>query len=191
MPGPFPGRAAGGFVARTQSRRRRRGALRPWPGARGKFGGDRAPPHPGPAARSAEPGLAARPPEPAGLAQRRSPWRRRVDFAVHINFPSSRQPAPPRPSAPALRSQARCAHPGVQGRRPTVGHLPVRTPPSSRAPPAPRLRACQLLRGPAQPRQESPKRRRDKPLKRPGRLYRIMGSSRLGAGRARRERQKS
>lgn len=73
----------------------------------------------GPAVRLAEPGLG-----PPGLAGRLSPWKRWVDSAVNINFPSSRQPrrrvSAPRPRSrlrgpPSPPSLGRHAHSGAQG----------------------------------------------------------------------------
>lgn len=124
-----------------------------------------------------------------------------MDSAVNINLPSSRQPRR-RVSAPRPRSRLRwppcpsplerLAHSGAPGSR--------RPSPAARRSPLRRRRlkhcatptqpARQSLRGPARPRQESPKRRRGRALKRPGRLHRKMGSSRLGAGLAGQEKEK-
>lgn len=137
---------------------------------------------------------------PPGLARRPSPWKRWVDSVVNINVPSSRQPhRASQRFGPAPRSAGRrsCV-PGAPRSLRSSGSpgRPLPAPPSTAAGrTTAQPNACQsvrlrLVQRPARPRQESPGRRRSRALKRPSRLYRIMGSSRLGAGRVGREKQK-
>lgn len=162
-----PGRRVPGRGGRRELRPQR-GRPRP-PGSRRKFGGGAPVAAPRPSCAPRGPGLAARPASrPPGLARRRSPWKRGVDSAVNMNFPSSRQPrrrvpAPrprPRRRRPSSRPRPGAALPGSSGRP-----LPRPAPP---APPRPQLPA-------------SPGRRAPQPLLtvRPGR-----GRKALGAGAA-------
>lgn len=134
--------------------RPRRGRARPL----GNFGG-------GPAARPAAPGT-RRP--PLALAQRPSPWKRWVDFAVNINFPCSRQPrrrvSAPRPRSGLPRAVlsrvlgAQRAGSGAWGRlpdpQPVLGE-PLPRPPPPEPPPVPAVRRFPL--GPARPPSGKPK----------------------------------
>lgn len=147
----------------------------------------------GPAVRLAEPGLG-----PPGLAGRLSPWKRWVDSAVNINFPSSRQPrrrvSAPRPRSrlrgpPSPPSLERHAHSGARGSlRPsptTEGAAAV----STTTQPLARPPAAASGSGPAA--SGKPKAQARQGLKETGRRYRIMGSSRLGAGLAEKRRSRN
>lgn len=128
-----------------------------------------------------------------------------MDSAVNINFPSSRQPPPPRPRASApLRAPPAALPPGLGRRRApelraaSGRHAPLRPPPPSpRRDPEPpaRLHAglprclpsagARAAPGPARPRQERPGRRRGGALKGPAASPAERVRAGLGPGRPR------